>query len=685
MKPFFALILTLAAAAAGPVIKGPPSVPAPSGYFWQGTSVGNLSTSFPEPSGIARPNRFDNRAYLWMEQDSGGPNTFLAVNASTAATAGSWTLQGVTQSDFEDCASAIIGGTPYLYMADVGDNGNARATVVIYRCLEPTITGSDGTINSGDITTITCQYPGGNTPAHKDCECLMVDPLDGTLYLITKRIYPAQIYSLPHAASYAGTQTLTYVGKLAGDSSTTSLAIGTGSKSFTQATGLAYPVGMRLRAASAANSANFMEGEVTSQSGTSLTLNVTTKGGSGTLADWQIGLAISNTPSVNNGCVTGGSISPDGSKIAVCNYGHPYPGATGNGGTGLFLFTRSVGIETAGAALLRAPRMITADIGGGLNYPHSNPPSFPQREAVEWSYDGTALFSVGEYYSTYGTTTNPVVRYAPLNKTPTTLALQNGLNGYSGAADTYLQSEAPTADNSTATSLIADIDYSATTTNTISSVATAGGGTQITVTCSAVTGLTAGKNVWISGCNNDAYNGTWLVASVSSPNVTLNCAYAGAASSGSIIGHTGANGDRQVLLKFSDLSGVPSGVTIIGAKLVFYDNTEGKGWVLNRMIASWSETSTWNSLTSGVSFDNSECALTPDATIFPTAMDAYTGFVTMNIPVATVQGWVDGSLANQGWCITGYEESTGDGFQLDSSESATQARKPMLIIRYVTP
>ncbi len=684
MKSFFALLLTLAAATAGTIVKGPPAAPASSGYFWQGTSIGNLSTSFPEPSGMARPHRIENRPYLWLEQDSGGPHSFLAINASTAATAGSWTLQGITQTDFEDCASAIIGGTPYLYMADIGDNGNARSTILIYRCLEPSITGSDGTINSGDITTITCQYPGGNTPAHKDCECLMVDPLDGTLYLITKRIYPAQIYSLPHAASYAGTQTLTYVGKLAGDSSTTSLTIGTGSKTFTQATGLAYPVGMRLRAASAANATNFMEGEVTAQSGTSLTLNVTTTGGSGTLTDWQIGLAISNTPSGNNGCVTGGSISPDGSKIAVCNYGHPYPGATGLGGTGLFMFTRSVGIETAGAALLRAPRMITADIGGGLNYPHSNPPSFPQREAVEWSPDGITLFTVGEYYSTYGTTTNPVVKFTPSNKTPTTVVLQNGLNSYTATADTFLQSESPTTDSSTAASLVADVDYSATLTNTISSVADAGGG-QITVTCSAVTGITAGKYVGIIGSGNSAYNGTWRCTAVSSPTVTLNCAYAGAASSGTIVGHTGASGDRSVLVKWTDLSAIPSNATITEARLVIYINTEGKSIRVNRMIANWSATSTYNSMTNGVEFNNTEAAITPDATIIASAPDAYTGFYTIALPVATIQGWVDGTFANEGFIITQTEETTGDGFQMDSDNSATQARKPMLIIRYVTP
>ncbi|TDH35732.1 hypothetical protein E2A64_10370 [Pseudohoeflea suaedae] len=74
--------------------------------------------------------------------------------------------------------------------------------------------------------------------------------------------------------------------------STTSLAIGTGTKTFTIAeTNRGWGLGARLRAASDADGANFMEGVVTAYSGTTLELNVDIVGGSGTLADWTINLA----------------------------------------------------------------------------------------------------------------------------------------------------------------------------------------------------------------------------------------------------------------------------------------------------------------------------------------------------------------------------------------------------------
>lgn len=82
----------------------------------------------------------------------------------------------------------------------------------------------------------------------------------------------------PAGASYAAT-------------STTSLAIATGNKSFATQAGLAYLTGNRVRAASATDGANWMEGSVTSYLGTTLVVNVDLIGGSGTKADWNIGLA----------------------------------------------------------------------------------------------------------------------------------------------------------------------------------------------------------------------------------------------------------------------------------------------------------------------------------------------------------------------------------------------------------
>jgi len=73
-------------------------------------------------------------------------------------------------------------------------------------------------------------------------------------------------------------------GEGCGGTSTTSLAIGTGSKAFTTQSGLAYQNGARVRASFAADTTKWMEGLAT-YSGTALTITVDKTNGSGTFAD----------------------------------------------------------------------------------------------------------------------------------------------------------------------------------------------------------------------------------------------------------------------------------------------------------------------------------------------------------------------------------------------------------------
>lgn len=73
--------------------------------------------------------------------------------------------------------------------------------------------------------------------------------------------------------------------------STSSITIGAGNKTFTTQAGEQYTPGIFMTAVSNANGANWMGGQVVSYSGTSLVLNVTVTGGSGTFNDWNLSLA----------------------------------------------------------------------------------------------------------------------------------------------------------------------------------------------------------------------------------------------------------------------------------------------------------------------------------------------------------------------------------------------------------
>lgn len=73
--------------------------------------------------------------------------------------------------------------------------------------------------------------------------------------------------------------------------STTSLVIGTGSQSFTTQAGKQFVAGQWIITASNAAPTSYMYGQVTSYSGTTLIINVTAIGGSGTKTDWNISVS----------------------------------------------------------------------------------------------------------------------------------------------------------------------------------------------------------------------------------------------------------------------------------------------------------------------------------------------------------------------------------------------------------
>jgi hypothetical protein len=124
------------------------------------------------------------------------------------------------------------------------------------------------------------------------------------------------------AAELAETNAAASAAKLEG-TSTTSLAIGTGTKVFTTQTGKFFNAGAFLLITSDANPANFMAGQVTTYSGSTLTMNIDDIGGSGTLNDWTI--RVSGKHGVDGGGLTdivndatpqlGGNLDMNGNNI----------------------------------------------------------------------------------------------------------------------------------------------------------------------------------------------------------------------------------------------------------------------------------------------------------------------------------------------------------------------------------
>ena len=104
----------------------------------------------------------------------------------------------------------------------------------------------------------------------------------------------------------------------AGTASTTSLAIGTGSKAFTIAAGLGFNAGDYVLATSNADITNYMHGQIASYSSTTLTVTVASIGGSGTKTDWTIRLSgVAGATGATGSTGSTGPIGPVGIGLSL--------------------------------------------------------------------------------------------------------------------------------------------------------------------------------------------------------------------------------------------------------------------------------------------------------------------------------------------------------------------------------
>jgi len=102
--------------------------------------------------------------------------------------------------------------------------------------------------------------------------------------------------------------------------SDTSVSIGTGTKTFTVQTGLPYVGGEIVRVSVDGDPASYMEGVVDSYSGSTLVVNVTSTGGSGSYSDWLIECLTPSTmidAGANRGIVENGINNTSGAALTI--------------------------------------------------------------------------------------------------------------------------------------------------------------------------------------------------------------------------------------------------------------------------------------------------------------------------------------------------------------------------------
>ena len=127
---------------------------------------------------------------LWAHNDSGdGANLYGSSVDVSASAGGSGPAQLVTATevfaiDWEDMAIIGTPGEPgTVYVGDIGDNRELRAFVFVYRFVEPEVPADTA---PGAVEVIVERFSLAYPEGPRDAEALLVDPLDGDLFIITK-------------------------------------------------------------------------------------------------------------------------------------------------------------------------------------------------------------------------------------------------------------------------------------------------------------------------------------------------------------------------------------------------------------------------------------------------------------------------------------------------------------------
>lgn len=141
-----------------------------------------------EASGLAFS--WTNPNILYTHNDSGG-DPILYMLDTLGKDKGKIFLEGVSNRDWEDIAIGLGQNTSesYIYVGEIGDNDAKYSEIRVLRFPEPKSWKEEIIVNP---ETITLKYPDGA----KDAETLMVDPLSGDLFILSKRDSSNTLYTV---------------------------------------------------------------------------------------------------------------------------------------------------------------------------------------------------------------------------------------------------------------------------------------------------------------------------------------------------------------------------------------------------------------------------------------------------------------------------------------------------------
>lgn len=195
---------------------------------------------------------------------------------------------------------------------------------------------------------------------------------------------------------------------------------------------------------------------------------------------------------------------------------------------------------------------------------------------------------------------------------------------------------------------------------------------------------TVGEDTNLVSTNPDSPSGTGTGMAVGDGNATVSQAY-------------------RTLVRFTGISGIPSGSTITSVTLSLWEwavlSSAAFSVAVNmhKILLAWVEAeATWNSWKTGSAWGTAGCSAVTDRsdtvsatiTLDQTAAGAFVSWSSAGL-VADVQSWVDGE-ANNGWMIRSAGEFNGAGSgraynEFRTSEYTTEAQRPKLVVEYTLP
>jgi hypothetical protein len=161
-----------------------------------------------EASGIAVSARRDD--LLWIIND-GGSKSIIHATGPGGEFVGQLRLDEVDNRDWEDLATMTLNGTPFLIVADIGDNDAEHETSLLYVIEEaPIELEDDRKIREPADWVVEFRYPDGP----RDAEAIAVDATEGLAYILSKRDLPPRMYSVPITADIDSAVTASLQGSL---------------------------------------------------------------------------------------------------------------------------------------------------------------------------------------------------------------------------------------------------------------------------------------------------------------------------------------------------------------------------------------------------------------------------------------------------------------------------------------